>query len=329
MEECEVVEADRRIGVVGAEGFLADRQRSLVELLGLCVLGLAVVEACEVVEARRRIGVVGAEGLFLDRQSSLVERLRLGVLGLLGVEECEVVEARRRIKMVRADVLFCHRKSFASQDDTAVVLTRSEQVENFVVERLPLDTGPSVLSERRQPAHDGARQGGSRQEAFDLHALISSRCALPRSPALDALCTYTTYPQGHYANAGPRMRSAARPRPKPWELSCAGRSLERSGGRPASLRQGPEDRACGRRVSTASRPAGRRSRNVAARSRYLRRRMATGVGGAARGGRAKLPARPAELLARGCGLVIPIAIWPASLLPRADCGGSLLELGGL
>jgi hypothetical protein len=74
----QVVETRRRIGMVGAEHLLADRQRALVERSRPGEITLGLEQKREVVEARRRIGMVGAEHLLADRQRALVERSRPG-----------------------------------------------------------------------------------------------------------------------------------------------------------------------------------------------------------------------------------------------------------
>ena len=68
--------------MVGTERLLADRQRSLVERLGLGVAALVSVQLSQVVQRLRDIGMVGTERLLADRQRALVERLGLGVAAL-------------------------------------------------------------------------------------------------------------------------------------------------------------------------------------------------------------------------------------------------------
>ena len=72
--------------MVGAQRLLPDRQRALVERLGLGVAALRVVEYGQVVEARGDVGVVGSQRLLPDRQRALVERLGLGVAALVLVK---------------------------------------------------------------------------------------------------------------------------------------------------------------------------------------------------------------------------------------------------
>jgi hypothetical protein len=54
--------------MLGAEHFLADRQRALYERPRSGKVPLAVKLISEVIEARCRIGVLGADRLIVDRQ---------------------------------------------------------------------------------------------------------------------------------------------------------------------------------------------------------------------------------------------------------------------
>ena len=54
--------------MVGSERLLVDRQRSLVERLGVGVATVTHVEHSQVVQRSRDVGMVGAEHLFFDRQ---------------------------------------------------------------------------------------------------------------------------------------------------------------------------------------------------------------------------------------------------------------------
>ena len=58
--------------MVGAERLLVDRERALVQRLGLGIAALVVVQLGEVVEVDADIRVVGAERLLVDRQRALV-----------------------------------------------------------------------------------------------------------------------------------------------------------------------------------------------------------------------------------------------------------------
>ena len=59
----EVVEVSADIRVVGAERLLVDRERALVERLGLGIAALGLIQHGEVVEVGADIRVVGAERL--------------------------------------------------------------------------------------------------------------------------------------------------------------------------------------------------------------------------------------------------------------------------
>src|SRR5580700_7046303 len=99
----QVVEGVSHAGMVGAEGFLFDRQRALVEPLRLGVLALEEIYAGQVVEGLSHVGMVGAEGLLPDRQRALIEPLRLGVLALEEILAGQVVEGLSHVGMVGAE----------------------------------------------------------------------------------------------------------------------------------------------------------------------------------------------------------------------------------
>ena len=80
-QDGEIVEARRRIGMLGAEHLLADRQRALEERPRRRKVALVLKQDGEVVEARRRIGMLGTEHLLADRQRALEERPRLRIGG--------------------------------------------------------------------------------------------------------------------------------------------------------------------------------------------------------------------------------------------------------
>src|SRR5712691_3589859 len=105
-----VLKARGHTGMLRAEGLLRDRQRPLVERLGLCVLALGAVEPCEVVQALGHIGMLRAKGFFPDRQRTFVERLGLRVLALGIVEHREVVQDCGHIGMLRAKGFFPDRQ---------------------------------------------------------------------------------------------------------------------------------------------------------------------------------------------------------------------------
>ena len=78
--------------MVRTERLLADRQRSLVQRLGVGVATLILVERSQVVQRIRDIGMIGTEGFLLDRQRSLIQRLGLGVATLILVELSQIVQ---------------------------------------------------------------------------------------------------------------------------------------------------------------------------------------------------------------------------------------------
>ena len=94
--------------MVCAERLLADRQRALVEPLGVGVLALRPVHVGQVVEGLRHIGMAGAERLLPDRQRTLVEPLGVGVLALRLVHERQVVEGGAVIGVVDAKTRLHH-----------------------------------------------------------------------------------------------------------------------------------------------------------------------------------------------------------------------------
>ena len=90
--------------MVGTERLLADRQRALVERLGLGVAALVLVQLRQIVQAVATSGMVGTERLLVDRQRALVERLGLGVAALVAVEHSQIVQRLRDIGMVGPSV---------------------------------------------------------------------------------------------------------------------------------------------------------------------------------------------------------------------------------
>ena len=53
--------------VIGIECLFVDRQRSLVEGFGFCVLPLIVIEPCQIMEGNGDVGVIRLEGFLFDR----------------------------------------------------------------------------------------------------------------------------------------------------------------------------------------------------------------------------------------------------------------------
>src|SRR5437867_3486754 len=86
----EVVEAPGDVGVVGVQILLPDRQRLLVEPLGLPDEAAVLADGAEDVDDRRRLEVVGAPPRVEDRARGADLRLRLREAALHPVEEREV-----------------------------------------------------------------------------------------------------------------------------------------------------------------------------------------------------------------------------------------------
>ncbi len=89
--------------MIGAEGFLKDRQGALEERFRFAVAALGHVEMRQVVERLPDIRMVGAEGFLSDRQRAFEERLRLAVAALGIVQHRQVVERLPDIRMVGAE----------------------------------------------------------------------------------------------------------------------------------------------------------------------------------------------------------------------------------
>jgi hypothetical protein len=68
VEQGQVVQAGRRVGMIWPHLLLADGQRPLRERLRLCILALIPVELRQVVQAGRCIGMIGTQRLLTDGQ---------------------------------------------------------------------------------------------------------------------------------------------------------------------------------------------------------------------------------------------------------------------
>ena len=92
----QIVQRLSDIGMIGAERFLSDRQRALVERLGVGVATLASVKPRQIVQRRGDYGIFGTESFLSDRQRSLVERLGIGVATLFFVAFGLIGQRRRK-----------------------------------------------------------------------------------------------------------------------------------------------------------------------------------------------------------------------------------------
>ena len=77
--------------MVRPQRLFIDRQRALVERLGLAGSALSAIQVREVVDARRHVRVVWPQRLFKDRQRALEQRFGIAVAALSAVQRGEVV----------------------------------------------------------------------------------------------------------------------------------------------------------------------------------------------------------------------------------------------
>ena len=78
--------------MVGRKCLLVDRDRTLIERLGLGIAALGIVELGKIVEGAGDIGVVGRKRLLGDRQRTLIERLGFAIAALGVIELRKAVE---------------------------------------------------------------------------------------------------------------------------------------------------------------------------------------------------------------------------------------------
>src|SRR5262249_60773418 len=78
----EIVERDGRVRVLGAQPFLANRQRSLVQRLRLRVGARATIQLGEIVERGGGVRVFGTEDFLANCQRTLGKRNSFAVLSL-------------------------------------------------------------------------------------------------------------------------------------------------------------------------------------------------------------------------------------------------------
>src|SRR5436190_2144093 len=91
VEQCQLVECIRYVGMVGAKHLLTDGERTLVERFGLAVLALVMIEHCQIIETERYVGMIGAKHLLTDGEGTLVEGLGFSILcTLMQVVSCSI-----------------------------------------------------------------------------------------------------------------------------------------------------------------------------------------------------------------------------------------------
>ena len=137
VEQSQVVQARGHIGMIRAERLLVNRQRALVQRLGLRVLALGEVEPSQVVAARGYIGVIGTQSFLINRQRALVQRLGLRVLALGFVEQSQAVQAHDHIGMVRAVVFLGHFESLPGDNDGTVIFARTIKLVGLLIKDVP------------------------------------------------------------------------------------------------------------------------------------------------------------------------------------------------
>src|SRR6266480_4812323 len=100
VEQCQLVECIRYIGMVGAKHLLTDGERSLVERFGLAVLALLFIECCQTVETVCYVGMIGAKHLLTDGEGMLQEWF--GLLTLFQIMHSQIIETERYVGMIGA-----------------------------------------------------------------------------------------------------------------------------------------------------------------------------------------------------------------------------------
>ena len=78
--------------MIGADRALADRQRALIDRLGIGKTVLTLIEIAEIIQRARDIDMIAAQHLFADRQRLLDRRLGVGIAALDLVNLAEIVE---------------------------------------------------------------------------------------------------------------------------------------------------------------------------------------------------------------------------------------------
>jgi hypothetical protein len=110
VELSQVIERCRNGRMAVTEHLFFDRQRSLVERLGIDVATLGIVETGQVIERCCNIRMAGTERLLPNRQRSLVEPLGVRVAALLVVEQSQIVERQRNVRMIGTKRLLINRQ---------------------------------------------------------------------------------------------------------------------------------------------------------------------------------------------------------------------------
>jgi hypothetical protein len=90
VEPSEVVEREARVGMIGPQRLLADRQRALAEGFGLGVIALRTADFGDIVEPDAHLGMPRPQHLLCSGQRASREQFCLGVAGLRIVDRGKV-----------------------------------------------------------------------------------------------------------------------------------------------------------------------------------------------------------------------------------------------
>ena len=88
----DIVERTRDVGVITPEFLFPDRERTVVELFGVAIPGQAAVNSPQIVESRCHVGVVAPKRAFFNRQRAPIKRFGFTVLALPSLDDGQIVE---------------------------------------------------------------------------------------------------------------------------------------------------------------------------------------------------------------------------------------------
>ena len=74
-----------------AQRFFNDRDRALVERLGVAVAALVTIKPREVAQRLANVRMVGTQRFFEDRDRTLGERFGAALAALVPIQPCEVI----------------------------------------------------------------------------------------------------------------------------------------------------------------------------------------------------------------------------------------------
>ena len=91
VENSQIVQRNRNIGMIGTECFLAYCQRALVQRLRIRIATLSSYRVRQIVQRSCNIGMIGTERFLVYRQRALVQRLGIRITPLVVVETRKIV----------------------------------------------------------------------------------------------------------------------------------------------------------------------------------------------------------------------------------------------